>query len=204
MILSCFCVQANAEDTSLEALITAGRADIATGQATVETLLEKIIGEQHTAAAAEAAAASALAAIESLTTEQEAATASIATAYTTSLTSIEVSTVSRNSASSVLSSALATLVFALSSYDSHVCMAATGCIPVFLVSMHIVGRFWRLAWSDLFSSAAGKILIGSLSICIRCLVKEGNLHHCSQLLHAVSPYSPKLSLGSCVLKAPVL
>ncbi|DBB14252.1 TPA: hypothetical protein ACH3X3_001198 [Trebouxia sp. C0006] len=81
---------ANAEDTSLEALITAGRADIATGQATVETLLEKIIGEQDTAAAAEAAAASALAAIESLTTQQEAAAADIASAYTASLTSIEV------------------------------------------------------------------------------------------------------------------
>ncbi len=109
MIFSWLCVQANAEDTSLEALITAGRADIATGQATVEALLEKIIGEQDTAAAAEAAAASALAAIESLTTEQEAATASIATAYTASLTSIEVSTVSCDSASSVLSSALAIL-----------------------------------------------------------------------------------------------
>ena len=132
MILSCCCAQANAEDTSLEALITAGRADIATGQATVETLLEKIIGEQDTAAAAEAAAASALAAIESLTTQQEAAAADIASAYTASLTSIEVSTVSRNSASSVLSSALATLVFALSSYDSHVCTAATGCItPIY-------------------------------------------------------------------------
>ncbi len=84
-------MQANAEDTSLEALITAGRADIATGQAAVEVLLAKIIGEQDTAAAAEAAAASALAAIESLTTEQEQATEDIATAYTTSLTSIEVS-----------------------------------------------------------------------------------------------------------------
>ncbi|KAA6428169.1 MAG: hypothetical protein FRX49_01765, partial [Trebouxia sp. A1-2] len=81
---------ANAEDTSLEALITAGRADIATGQATVESLLNKIIGEQDTAAAAEAAAASALAAIESLTTQQEAAAASIASAYTSSLESIEV------------------------------------------------------------------------------------------------------------------
>ena len=80
----------------MEALITAGRADIATGQVTVETLLEKIIGEQDTAAAAEAAAASALAAIESLTTQQEAAAADIASAYTASLTSIEVSTVSRN------------------------------------------------------------------------------------------------------------
>ena len=87
-----FGVKANAQDTSLEALITAGRADIATGQASVEALLEQIIGEQNTAAAAEAAAASALAAIESLTTEQEAATADIATAYTASLTSIEVCT----------------------------------------------------------------------------------------------------------------
>lgn len=85
-------MKANAQDTSLEALITAGRADIATGQASVEALLEQIIGEQDTAAAAEAAAASALAAIESLTTEQEAATADIATAYTASLTSIEVRT----------------------------------------------------------------------------------------------------------------
>ncbi|KAL0022694.1 hypothetical protein WJX77_001966 [Trebouxia sp. C0004] len=81
---------ANAQDTSLEALITAGRADIATGQATVEGLLTKIIGEQNTAAAAEAAAASALAAIESLTTQQQAAAASIASAYTSSLNSIEV------------------------------------------------------------------------------------------------------------------
>lgn len=87
----CLFLQANAEDTSLEALITAGRADIATGQAAVEALLEEIIGEQDTAAAAEAAAASALAALESLTTEQEEATADIATAYTASLTSIEVS-----------------------------------------------------------------------------------------------------------------
>ena len=75
----------------MAALITAGRADIATGQATVENLLNTIIGEQNTAAAAEAAAASALAAIESLTTEQEAAAQSIATAYSSSLTSIEVS-----------------------------------------------------------------------------------------------------------------
>lgn len=90
MMFVWFCAQANAEDTSLEALITAGRADIATGQATVESLLNKIIGEQDTAAAAEAAAASALAAIESLTTQQEAAAASIASAYTSSLESIEV------------------------------------------------------------------------------------------------------------------
>ena len=139
MMFVWLCAQANAQDTSLEALITAGRADIATGQATVEGLLNKIIGEQNTAAAAEAAAASALAAIESLTTQQQAAAASIASAYTSSLQSIEVSTVSHNSASSVLSSALAALVFALSGYNSHACMAATGRIPVFVVSMHIVG-----------------------------------------------------------------
>ncbi|KAL3132313.1 hypothetical protein ABBQ32_008891 [Trebouxia sp. C0010 RCD-2024] len=81
---------ANAQDTSLQALITAGRADIATGQTAVETLLNKIIGEQNTAAAAEAAAASALAAIESLTSEQKAAAESIASAYTASLQQIEV------------------------------------------------------------------------------------------------------------------
>ena len=75
----------------LQALITAGRADIATGQANVEALLNKIIGEQNTAAAAEAAAASALAAIESLTSEQKAAAESIASAYSLSLQSIEVS-----------------------------------------------------------------------------------------------------------------
>ena len=74
----------------VQALITAGRADIATGQTTVETLLNKIIGEQNTAAAAEAAAASALAAIESLTSEQQAAAESIANAYTASLQQIEV------------------------------------------------------------------------------------------------------------------
>ena len=84
-------LQANAQDKSLQELITEGRADIATGQATVESLLNKIIGEQNTAAAAEAAAASALAAIESLTTEQQAAAQSIATAYTSSLNSIEAS-----------------------------------------------------------------------------------------------------------------
>lgn len=83
-------MQSNAQDTSLSALITAGRSDIATGQSTVEGLLEEIIGEQNTAAAAEAAAASALAAIASLTTQQQQATANIATAYTSSLTSIEV------------------------------------------------------------------------------------------------------------------
>lgn len=75
----------------MQALITAGRADIATGQTAVETLLNKIIGEQNTAAAAEAAAASALAAIESLTSEQKAAAESIASAYTASLQQIEVS-----------------------------------------------------------------------------------------------------------------
>ena len=75
----------------LQALITAGRADIATGQTTVETLLNKIIGEQNTAAAAEAAAASALAAIKSLTAEQAAAAESIASAYSASLSQIEVS-----------------------------------------------------------------------------------------------------------------
>lgn len=85
-------MQANAQDTSLAALITAGRSDIASGQSTVETLLQQIIGEQDTAAAAEAAAASALAAIASLTTQQEQATANIASAYTSSLTSIEVRT----------------------------------------------------------------------------------------------------------------
>ena len=74
----------------LQALITAGRADIATGQTNVEVLLNKIIGEQNTAAAAEAAAASALAAIESLTSEQAAAAESIASAYSASLQSIEV------------------------------------------------------------------------------------------------------------------
>ena len=145
MIFLFFCAQANAQDTSLEALITAGRADIATGQATVESLLNKIIGEQNTAAAAEAAAASALAAIESLTTQQQAAAASIASAYTSSLQSIEVSTVSGNSASSVLTSALATLVFALSGRDSHVCTAATGCIQL----------------NDLFFWSACKLLDGS-------------------------------------------
>ena len=56
----------------------------------METLLNKIIGEQNTAAAAEAAAASALAAIESLTSEQQAAAESIANAYTASLQQIEV------------------------------------------------------------------------------------------------------------------
>lgn len=75
----------------MQALITAGRADIATGQTTVEALLNRIIGEQNTAAAAEAAAASALAAIQSLTTQQAAAAESIATAYTASLQQIEVS-----------------------------------------------------------------------------------------------------------------
>ena len=85
-------MQANAQDTSLSALITAGRSDIASGQTTVENLLQQIIGEQDTAAAAEAAAASALAAIASLTTQQEQATTNIATAYSSSLTSIEVST----------------------------------------------------------------------------------------------------------------
>ena len=75
----------------VQALITAGRADIATGQTTVEALLNRIIGEQNTAAAAEAAAASALAAIQSLTTQQAAAAESIATAYTASLQQIEVS-----------------------------------------------------------------------------------------------------------------
>lgn len=84
-------MQANAQDTSLSALITAGRSDIASGQTTVENLLQQIIGEQDTAAAAEAAAASALAAIASLTTQQEQATTNIATAYSSSLTSIEVS-----------------------------------------------------------------------------------------------------------------
>ena len=85
-------MQANAQDTSLSALITAGRSDIASGQSTVESLLQQIIGEQDTAAAAEAAAASALAAIASLTTQQEQATQNIATAYSSSLTSIEVRT----------------------------------------------------------------------------------------------------------------
>lgn len=75
----------------MAALITAGRSDIASGQSTVENLLNQIIGEQDTAAAAEAAAASALAAIASLTTQQEQATANIANAYSSSLTSIEVS-----------------------------------------------------------------------------------------------------------------
>ena len=56
----------------------------------MEALLNKIIGEQNTAAAAEAAAASALAAIESLTSEQAAAAESIASAYTASLQQIEV------------------------------------------------------------------------------------------------------------------
>ena len=74
----------------MQALITAGRADIATGQTTVEALLNRIIGEQNTAAAAEAAAASALAAIQSLTSQQAAAAESIATAYTASLQQIEV------------------------------------------------------------------------------------------------------------------
>ena len=126
----------------MEALITAGRADIATGQATVESLLNKIIGEQDTAAAAEAAAASALAAIESLTTEQEAAAADIATAYTSSLTSIEVSNALCNSVSTILSSARAPLMVMLShclATRANIGLAATASIAVFAVSMHVVG-----------------------------------------------------------------
>lgn len=106
-------LQANAQDTSLAALITAGRADIASGQSTVEDLLNQIIGEQDTAAAAEAAAASALAAIASLTTQQEQATANIANAYSSSLTSIEVSLCSSDAADVVRFSMVAMLLTAV-------------------------------------------------------------------------------------------
>jgi len=154
MIFLWFCAQANAQDTSLEALITAGRADIATGQATVESLLNKIIGEQNTAAAAEAAAASALAAIESLTTQQQAAAANIATAYSSSLNSIEVSTVSRNSASSVFSSALATLVFVLSGNNSQ-------CLHGSYWSYNCLSGQHAHCWMVLASSMVRPVLICS-------------------------------------------
>ena len=89
MIASCF-MQARATDTTLSTLISAGAEDIASGQAKVVALLQSIIGQQNSAAAAAEDAAEALAAIQNLQSQQAAAQQAIALSLTNSISAIQV------------------------------------------------------------------------------------------------------------------
>ena len=83
-------MQARATDTTLSTLISAGAEDIAAGQAKVVALLQSIIGQQNSAAAAAEDAAEALAAIRNLQSQQAAAQQAIALSLTNSISAIQV------------------------------------------------------------------------------------------------------------------
>ena len=83
-------LQARAEDSSLQTLITQARADIATGQAEVQALLTEIIGKQNQAAAAAEQTAASLAAIQDLQAQQAQAQQDIANAVQDQITAIQV------------------------------------------------------------------------------------------------------------------
>ena len=83
-------LQARAEDSSLQTLITQARADIATGQAEVQALLTEIIGKQNAAAAAAEQTAASLAAIQDLQAQQAQAQQDIANAVQDQITAIQV------------------------------------------------------------------------------------------------------------------
>ena len=83
-------LQARAEDSSLQTLITQARADIATGQAEVQALLTEIIGKQNQAAASAEQTAASLAAIQDLQAQQAQAQQDIANAVQDQITAIQV------------------------------------------------------------------------------------------------------------------
>ena len=83
-------MQARSTDTTLPTLISAGAEDIAAGQAKVVALLQSIIGQQNSAAAAAEDAAEALAAIQNLQSQQAAAQQAIALSLTNSISAIQV------------------------------------------------------------------------------------------------------------------
>lgn len=83
-------LQARAEDSSLQALITQARNDIATGQAEVQALLTQIIGKQNQAAASAEQTAASLAAIQNLQAQQAQAQQDIANAVQDQITAIQV------------------------------------------------------------------------------------------------------------------
>ena len=83
-------MQARGADTTLPTLISAGAEDIAAGQAKVVALLQSIIGQQNSAAAAAEDAAEALAAIQNLQSQQAAAQQAIALSLTNSISAIQV------------------------------------------------------------------------------------------------------------------
>ncbi|KXZ51016.1 hypothetical protein GPECTOR_14g257 [Gonium pectorale] len=83
---------ARANDKTLVDLITAGRADIAAGQAKVEAKLDEIIGKQNQALAAAEDAAKALSAIQGLAQRQVAAQKALETAVMNQLSAIKTAT----------------------------------------------------------------------------------------------------------------
>ena len=83
-------LQARAEDSSLQTLISQARADIATGQAEVQALLTEIIGKQNQAAASAEQTAASLAAIQDLQAQQAQAQQDIANAVQDQITAIQV------------------------------------------------------------------------------------------------------------------
>ena len=87
-------MQARATDTTLSTLISAGAEDISAGQAKVVALLQSIIGQQNSAAAAAEDAAEALAAIQNLQSQQAAAQQAIALSLTNSINAIQVGSAS--------------------------------------------------------------------------------------------------------------